>query len=238
MITISRSLATCYDTLPGQQTRSLRSCGAAATFERTNIFYSYRVLWLLSVVFLSIANCHAQTQPQAPVVRQADSAGSATPEPLAESRQITDGGNGDAPQSTDQPQVEPDAEPQIDPTVDAINQIRRQMGGGVAEQLQGLFEHPDQGRQSLQEDFDERLQQLNSARYRTPLPDHRIVGHRPPGDGFPHRQHHEQQQIRIRAIRQAARQLDETAADLEDYNLYEAADRLRALAAELRQQLR
>lgn len=110
----------------------------------------------------------------------------------------------------------------VDQTVDQINEIRRQMGGGVAGQLEGLFDSPDQGRQQLQRQFDRQLNDLVGTSTSPPVP---AVQPLPPS-GSSH-------SVCV-TLRLAARELDSVAADLEDIALYAEADQIRGNARNLR----
>lgn len=108
--------------------------------------------------------------------------------------------------------------------VDQINSIRRQMGGGVASQLEGLFDDSEDGRQQLEREFKRRLNDLVA----TPRPAPAVQP--APLDGA---------MDRVGAsLRTAARQLDSVAADLEDVGLYTEADMIRTNAANLRSRAR
>jgi hypothetical protein len=111
--------------------------------------------------------------------------------------------------------------------IDQINAIRRQMGGGVADQLDGLFDDSEQGREQLQQEFNRELNQLvakpRPAEVPTPVP------------AQPRTDAGNRSSV---ALRNAARELDAVAADLEDAELYQAADGIRASAANLRSQAR
>ena len=54
-----------------------------------------------------------------------------------------------------------EAEAQQNEIIDQINAIRRQMGGGVADQLEGLMGKPEQSREELQREFDRKLNELS-----------------------------------------------------------------------------
>ena len=65
------------------------------------------------------------------------------------------------PADADQPGKEsPQTPAQHSEMVDQINAIRRQMGGGVAEQLNGLFDDSGHGREQLQREFERQLNEL------------------------------------------------------------------------------
>ena len=102
--------------------------------------------------------------------------------------------------------------------VDQINAIRRQMGGGVAERLKGMFDDSGHGVEQLQRDFERELNDLATApsRVQVAMPSECEAS------------------CVCESLRKAARKLDSVAADLEDTGLYHEADRIRASAGELR----
>ena len=102
--------------------------------------------------------------------------------------------------------------------VDQINAIRRQMGGGVAERLKGMFDDSGHGVEQLQRDFERELNDLATApsRVQVAMPSECETS------------------CVCESLRKAARKLDSVAADLEDTGLYHEADRIRASAGELR----
>lgn len=111
--------------------------------------------------------------------------------------------------------------------IDQINALRRQMGGGVADQLDGLFDDSEQGREQLQREFNRELNKLVAK----PLPAEVVAP--VPGDS-----RKDAANPMCVALRNAARELDSVAADLEDAELYQTADRIRASAVNLRSQAR
>ena len=108
--------------------------------------------------------------------------------------------------------------------VDQINEIRRQMGGGVAEQLKGMFDDSGRGVEQLQHDFETELNDLATAPRRTQV-------------AKPLDYECETSRMCV-SLRKAARELDSVAADLEDIGLYKEADKIRASAGELRTRAR
>ena len=104
--------------------------------------------------------------------------------------------------------------------IDQIKAIRRQMGGGVASQLEGLFEGSGQGREHLQREFDRQLKGLVGSPPKVPA-----AQSEPATDS-----NHDI----CSTLRQAARELDSIAADVEDVQLYAEADQIRANAKILR----
>ena len=94
------------------------------------------------------------------------------------------------------------------------------MGGGVAEQLKGMFDDSGHGVEQLQRDFERELNDLATAPRRVQV-----------AKALPS----ECETSRVcESLRKAARKLDSVAADLEDTGLYHEADRIRASAGELR----
>ncbi len=131
------------------------------------------------------------------------------------------------PQADSNPRIPADRVDQAmdhpaDQAVDQINAIRRQMGGGVAAQLEGLFENSDRGRQQLQHEFDRHLNNLMGASTAPPVP--AVQSHLPSGSA---------RSVCV-TLRQAARKLDSVAADLEDIELYAESDQIRGNARNLR----
>jgi TolA-binding protein len=166
----------------------------------------YRRLAAIVLVLLAAAPCSGQTE--SPAIPAASDQTAQQPEPALP-----------APSSSAQVP---------DEVLDQINALREKMGGGVAEQLQGLFPDQQQGRESLQQDFNRRFQRLQSEEQAAPgqVVAPSLDTQNSQQEGFPPTQ-------RV-ALRLAARRLDVVAADLEDLDLYRQADQIRAHANRLR----
>lgn len=141
--------------------------------------------------------------------------------------------------------------------IDEINAIRRQLGGGIAEELKGLNlgNHVEN---QLREDFDQELNRLAARRQALSIvgsprlgPD-RNKWHDSRNDLFSgetsennlnisrsvapsgltpiHPRTRISQSLQIKKLRLSARRLDEIAAELEEVGLYEEADSIRGQA--------
>lgn len=145
------------------------------------------------------------------------------------------------------------------PMEEEINEIRRRIGGGVSESLEGMLTPQDQA--TMQRVFNEQLRMLDQQQERptpvrrganvnpnqrqtprsrtpgqrpagfSPAPD-RVVGYQPLGIPVM------ANQGRVSVLRRSARKLDEAAADLEEIAEYRHADQLRGTARLLREQAR
>jgi len=104
--------------------------------------------------------------------------------------------------------------------LDEINALRREMGGGVASQLEGLYDDSEDGRRQLQRAFDRGINGL--------------MGTQRPASAVPLASSGGAVARVCASLRKAARELDATAADLEDAELYTEADMVRSSAGNLR----
>jgi len=141
--------------------------------------------------------------------------------------------------------------------IDEINAIRRQLGGGIAEELKGL-DLGNHVENQLREDFDQELNRLVTKRrtlsvagmpqshaYRNKWQDSKIDppsgetskndfsisrSSAPIGLNPTHPVTRIPQSLQIKKLRSSAHRLDEIAAELEEVGLYEEADSIRGQA--------
>ena len=136
-----------------------------------------------------------------------------------------------------------------DAVVEEINAIRAQLGGGIAKQLEGLLDDPNQipggngPAGPLQQDFEQELKKLTAAHGRpqvgTPSPPPWEM--RTPQNSRPvmAAAHHLVRSTAVQAprlvenLRNAARNLEQAAAELEYAGRFAQADQIRLQAREL-----
>ena len=141
-----------------------------------------------------------------------------------------------------------------------INEIRKQLGGGVVETLSGMLDPPM--KRELQESFDQQIRSLKvdvppigtpfglpTLQMPLPRPSHGFSSQHASAvpakfrSGDPHAALTPSRAVdlgsrEIQVIRRSARRIDEVAADLEELGIYAEADRLREAARRLRQHAR
>lgn len=127
------------------------------------------------------------------------------------------------------PPLDAPALPQLDAAqLEDIKNIRARLGGGVAEQFQGLTDDADPMGERLFDSELRRVAGLPANEPETSTTTSRLASSPSSMLGAPE----------IATLRSAARHLDSAAADLEDINLYGQADMIRKQAAELRKRAR
>ena len=122
--------------------------------------------------------------------------------------------------------AQPTVPPKISPAMmDEINAIRAQLGGGIGEQLKGMFDDD----QELNLEFQKQLKRQGQVKL-PPSATYRQVATEPKSQAPP--------VPRVSRLRSVARLLDQAAADLEELEMYQDADRIREQAQQYRQMAR
>ena len=124
--------------------------------QRTRLIF-YGVGLLLALSGNGDALAQLQFTPDNVVPGSAGQASKSLPDGSASRSELVEEVFGDesaAAEDSPERAVGDDTADQQNEIVDQINSIRRQMGGGVADQLEGLLGEPGHGREQLQREFD------------------------------------------------------------------------------------